>query len=157
MYSYNCTPHATTGYSPYYMFFGREPILPIDMLLKRKEGKVVRLSKVWKRANEKESERKRERVKAGRSILKEGQHVHISHHPISRNKIQARYKPDAYKITHLLSPQTYQIMRRVVTRVVNRSNVRQGDNLIEHSIHSIPRRSSRINKGVPPNRYGFTQ
>ena len=33
VYTYNCTPHTTTGYAPYYLFFGREPNMPIDHLL----------------------------------------------------------------------------------------------------------------------------
>ena len=33
VYSYNCTPHSSTGYAPYYLFFGREPKMPIDHLL----------------------------------------------------------------------------------------------------------------------------
>lgn len=33
VYAYNCTPHSTTGFAPYYLFFGREPILPVDYVL----------------------------------------------------------------------------------------------------------------------------
>jgi len=33
LYDYNATPHSSTGYTPYYLLFGTEPKLPVDILL----------------------------------------------------------------------------------------------------------------------------
>ena len=33
IYAYNCTPHDTTGFSPYELMFGRRPHIPIDVAL----------------------------------------------------------------------------------------------------------------------------
>ena len=33
IFVYNCTPHSSTGLSPFYVFMGREPKLPTDLLL----------------------------------------------------------------------------------------------------------------------------
>ena len=85
--------------------------MPIDILLRRKPyNMILRLSKVWKKTNEKmkEIEKIRER-KYVVNILPNGHRVHLSHHPIGMNKIQPRYKSESYEIIQSVSPQTYQV------------------------------------------------
>lgn len=38
IYAYNITPHATTGYSPYFLLFGVEPRLHLDALLGQEQA-----------------------------------------------------------------------------------------------------------------------
>lgn len=36
VHAYNCSNHYTTGFSPFYLFFGRHPVFPVDIVLPNK-------------------------------------------------------------------------------------------------------------------------
>ena len=46
---YNCTPHASTGYSPFFLYFGMKPVLPIDNLFNLVKGEDFEKMDDWVR------------------------------------------------------------------------------------------------------------
>ena len=57
IYAYNCTRHSGTGYSPYYVMFGRKPRLPIDLILRSEKDSPPRCNhkeylETWKKEME---------------------------------------------------------------------------------------------------------
>ena len=48
---YNSTPHASTGYSPFFLYFGMKPVLPIDNLFNLVTKEVYENMDDWVRSH----------------------------------------------------------------------------------------------------------
>lgn len=116
LFSYNTTPHQSTGVSPFLLMFGREPQLPVDFLLGRvvepATGEVCewvlehqwRLQIVMAGARERmraaAAQRKvRADERAQEEVLPEGQLVYLRDHSNrGRNKIQDAWAPTIHQV-----------------------------------------------------------
>lgn len=115
VWAYNCTPHTTTGLSPYYLMFGREPHLPVDTLF-RSEGRPS--STAWivfhrksldtaykhtRRQIEREAEKRKSRfdqhVKT--DPVEIGQKVLLRNRVLGRNKIQDKWQEEEWTVTEV--------------------------------------------------------
>ena len=126
VYIYNSTVHSSTGYSPYYLLFGREPTLPIDLILGTRETSDTTSIDEWldkhqKRlrnalqnatANtEKSAEQRREqRNKNTKECpIAIGTRVLIRKRVQGRNKIQDTWHSTPYKVVSYLGDNVYKI------------------------------------------------
>ncbi|XP_043112873.1 uncharacterized protein LOC122357538 [Puntigrus tetrazona] len=116
VYAYNVTPHSSTGYSPYYMLFGRQPHLPVDALLGQEpdlEKELAwlsvhkeRLRDAHTRAREYTERRAADRVakREGGVYCPEvlvGQQLYLRYRPPGRNKIQDAWAPTVYQVVEV--------------------------------------------------------
>ena len=73
--AYNCTRHDTTGFSPFYLLFGRQPRLPIDLLFNidivSSTSSYTDYLRQWKAAMEEAYEIVKKRVERSASRNKE--------------------------------------------------------------------------------------
>ncbi|KAK3544562.1 hypothetical protein QTP86_016933, partial [Hemibagrus guttatus] len=113
VYAYNVTLRASTGYSPYYMLFGRQPHLPVDALLgqepvSEKEPTWLTVHREWLQDAHSRAREYTERKAADRVAKHEsgvycpgvavGQQVYLRYRPLGRNKIQDAWAPTVYQV-----------------------------------------------------------
>ena len=120
IFMYNCTPHATTGYSPYFLFFGQEPRLMIDNILNLKEDRQnnnwiehhkKKLKDAYERATQRiklKARKRKERNdrKANDNELKQGTKVLLRKRVPGRNKIQDHWDITPHVVIGKVSPES---------------------------------------------------
>ena len=114
LFAYNATPHSSTGFSPFYLMFGREPMLPVDLLLNGDlPGNInqdwlalhaSRLKEAYHLAQKKTQQelsksKKYFDRKANPNTFKVGDLVYLRQHHRGRSKIQDYFFPDIYRVT----------------------------------------------------------
>ena len=120
MFAYNATPHASTGYSPFFAMFGRDPRMPVESFLGLKqeetrtasiddwlEGHCRRLNRVLdrvRRNNDRQTRARqtRQERKVNDQGIRIGSRVFVRNHPIGRAKIQDAWKSMPYKVLSCL-------------------------------------------------------
>ena len=150
VYCYNCTPHASTGYSPYFLFFGRDPRLPVDNLLgigeatEDSDGDGVdewvadhyrRLRDAFEDASEKLQSQAQKRQdlmnrNATDTSLPIGCRVVLKQHPHGRNKIQDKWGSVPYRVINRPDPEgnVYEIESlddKATKKTVNRKELKE--------------------------------
>ena len=122
IHAYNCMPHCSTGYSPFFLMYGREPKLPIDLLLtirdnKQDKGNYEKYVEEWKRGMEeafeiaksksskrKEADRSRWNAKPLLSTLREGDRVLVQNKERREgtNKLFCYWEPNVYTVAKVM-------------------------------------------------------
>ena len=131
VFAYNCTPHSTTGYSPYYLFFGREPTLPVDHLfgstshtedceewITEHQERLEQAFRLASARTEKEALRRQTRnnLKATDTGIPVGSRVFLKNRVQGHSKIQDVWDATPYKVVRRLDTgNTYVVVPLVAT------------------------------------------
>ena len=144
-YAYNATPHSTTGYSPFYLMFGRDPRLPIDRLVdieetqdhqpsswitkhqtelrdahQRAAARLAKEADTRKKRFDRHSRTKVPPIEVGHRVLVRDRTIR------GRNKIQDRWSTRVHRVVEQLDNGAYVIEPadgHGSTRVVNRAEL----------------------------------
>jgi transposase InsO family protein len=155
VYIYNATTHSSTGYSPYYLLFGREPRLPIDHVLGRPgEFSTIppeewvsmhrrRMSVAQKIALEMTEKKARQRNATSNRGVKEnviavGATVLKRNHPLGSMKIQDYWRPLSFEVMERKPGNVYRIRSLDgVDTCVTRSEIKEVDERVLRSQNDV--------------------
>lgn len=115
VFAYNATPHAATGFSPFFLMFGRHPRLPVDSMLDVDNQAPCpdwvlyhrrNLDFAYRHANKKlREEADKRKTRFDRHVredpLSVGDTVILKNRPKGRNKIQDKWKEESYEVTEV--------------------------------------------------------
>ena len=173
-YAYNATPHKSTGYSTFYLLFGREPKLPIDIIFghNQEEGHIsvgdwlesheLRMADSICRACtylEKQALSRLKRVNKHRKELpiRIGTRVFLRNRVKGRNKIQDLWDPTPYKVIERPNQgQVYKVRPADgfgPTRTINRADILDSKELCPmYDVNKLPSAKNSKNE-VPADGY----
>ena len=127
VYAYNSTPHASTGFQPYKLMFGRKAPMPCDdwlglaqyksnsfksktVWLKQQIDAMMHANKQALKYIQKTNKHNQSQTLGKELVIPIGNHVLLRDHPEGRNKIQNRFKSDVYVVVgHHEEPNVYYI------------------------------------------------
>lgn len=147
VYAYNCTPHSTTGFAPYYLFFGREPTLPVDYVLGVHDDTActqwvtehhLRLEDAFKLASERTEKEalRRQKIneKADITLLPIGTRVFLRNRVVGRNKIQDVWDSTPYKVIKRVGNSNTYVVQSLdeagVRKTIYRTDILHAKNLV---------------------------
>ena len=127
VYAYNSTPHASTGFQPYKLMFGRKAPMPCDnwlglaqykspgfksktIWLNQQLAAMMHANKQALKFIQKSNKHNQSHTSGKELVIPKGNHVLLRDHPEGRNKIQNRFKPDVFVVVdHHKEPNIYYI------------------------------------------------
>ena len=127
-YFYNSTPHSVNNLSPHFLMFGRQPVLPIQILLPSSPSSSTppsdwvdlqrrRLEAAW--SHSKRIQQSRSKANRDRKINKgakpahvlQGTRVFLKNRVLGRNKIQDMWDSTPYIVRAVVGDNTYRVIR----------------------------------------------
>ena len=163
MMAYNSTPHATTGFTPYRLMFGRENRLEADAFLHtpvgdslQKHSQTRDVNRAQERSRSAAARRRQHSDRRARpAAIKPGDHVLIKHHGTGRNKMQHVYEDTPCEVQRRLQPgsEVYAV-RRLTDGVIYHRHAKELKVIPEGCLRPEPPKEPRSPVQNSPRRSG---